>query len=110
MGIVLGIKNQKGTVSVENFKNRIRLRWRFQCKRYSLSLGQYDKINLKAAKKIVLQIELAMVNSQFDHTLLKYGGKLIKLNEEPVLPTTIFACFEKWVRDYKQLDCNKNSD
>ena len=38
MGIVLGIKNQKGTVSVENFKNRIRLRWRYQGKRFSLSL------------------------------------------------------------------------
>jgi integrase len=58
MGIVLGIKNQKGKVSIENFKNRIRLRWRYQGKRYSLSLGPYDKINLKAAQKKVLQIEL----------------------------------------------------
>ncbi len=38
MGIVLGIKNQKGTVLVENFKNRIRLRWRYLSKRYSLSV------------------------------------------------------------------------
>lgn len=110
MGHVLGHKSPKGAVSIKNYKERIRLRWRYLGKRYSLSLGQYDKINLKAAKKIVLQIEFDMVNSQFDHTLLKYGGKLIKLNEEPVLPTTIFACFEKWVKEYKQFDCDKNSD
>jgi integrase len=110
MGIVLGIKNQKGTVSVENFKNRIRLRWRYQGKRYSLSLGPYDKINLKATKTVVLQIELDMANSQFDETLTKYGGKVVKAVEEPKMHETIVACFEKWVKDYKQLDCDKNSD
>jgi len=69
MGHVLGHKSPKGAVSITNYKERIRLRWRYQGKRYSLSLGQYDKINLKAAKKIVLQIELAMANGQFDDTL-----------------------------------------
>ena len=110
MGIVLGIKNQKGTVSVENFKNRIRLRWRYQGKRYSLSLGPYDKVNLKATKKVVLQIELDMAIGQFDDSLIKFGGKLVKAVEEPKKPKTIVACFEKWVKDYKQLDCDKNSD
>ena len=110
MGIVLGIKNQKGTVSVENFKNRIRLRWRYQGKRYSLSLGPYDKVNLKATKKVVLQIELDMANGQFDDSLIKYGVKVVKTVEEPKKPQTIVACFEKWVKDYKQLDCDKNSD
>jgi integrase len=110
MGIVLGIKNQKGTVSVENFKNRIRLRWRFQCKRYSLSIGQYDKINLKAAKKIVLQIELDIANGQFDSTLVKYGAKEVIVHNEKVQPQSIVEYFEKWVKEYKQLDCDKNSD
>ena len=80
MGIVLGIKNQKGTVSIENFKNRIRLRWRYQGKRYSLSLGQYDKVNLKALKRVVLQIELDMANGHLNHTLVKYGGKVISVD------------------------------
>jgi integrase len=110
MGIVLGIKNQKGKVSVENFKNRIRLRWRYLGKRYSFSLGPYDKINLKATKTVVLQIELDMANGQFDDSLVKYGGKVVKASEEPKKPQTIVDCFEKWVRDYKQLDCDKNSD
>ncbi len=106
----MGQKNQKGTVTVSNADQRIRLRWRYQGKRYSLCLGPYDKVNLKATKKVVLQIELDMANGQFDDSLIKYGGKLVKTIEEPKKPQTIVACFEKWVKDYKQLDCDKNSD
>jgi integrase len=62
MGINLGIKNQKGTVTVENFRERLRLRWRYLGKRYSLNLTTYNKINLKAANKVVLQIELDTAN------------------------------------------------
>jgi integrase len=110
MGHVLGHKSPKGAVSVTNYKNRIRLRWRYQGKRYSLSLGPYDKINLKAASKVVLQIELDMVSEQFDDTLVKYGGKALKPIVEPIKPKSIVEYFEKWVKEYKQLDCNKNSD
>lgn len=110
MGIVLGIKNQKGTVSVKNVKNRIRLRWRYQGKRYSLSLGAYDKINLKAAKKVILQIELDMANGQFDDTLVKYGSRVNTAVDEPKKLQPIVAYFEKWVKEYKQLDCDKHSD
>jgi len=38
-----------------------------------MSLGPYDKLNLKATKRVVLQIELDMANGQFDHTSVKYG-------------------------------------
>ncbi len=65
MGITLSIKNQKGTVTVENADQRIRLRWRYHGKRYSISLGAYSKINLSAARKVVLQIELDMLNPLF---------------------------------------------
>ena len=109
MCIVLGIKNQKGKVSIENFKERIRLRWRHQGKRYSLSLGAYDKVNLKAAKKTVLQIELDMINGQFDASLGKYSGKSIKAQEEPQNTLSIVGYFETWVKEYKQLDCDRNS-
>jgi integrase len=110
MGHVLGHKSPKGAVSITNYKNRIRLRWRYQGKRYSLSLGPYDKVNLKAAKKVVMKIELDMADEHFDHTLVKYGGKAIATHNEPVLPTTIVAFFEKWVKEYKQMDCDKDHD
>lgn len=106
----MGQKNQKGTVSVSNADQRIRLRWRYQGKRYSLSLSAYTKVNLNAVKKVVLQIELDMANGQFDDSLVRYGGKVVKAVEELKKPQTIVACFEKWVKDYKQLDCDKNSD
>jgi hypothetical protein len=32
----MGHKNQKGTVSITQYNGRIRLRWRKDCKRYSI--------------------------------------------------------------------------
>lgn len=110
MGHVLGHKSPKGAVSISNYKERIRLRWRHQGKRYSLSLGPYDKINLKAAKKVLLQIELDMINDQFDASLGKYSGKSIKGTDEPKNALTIVVYFEQWVKNYKQMDCDKNVD
>jgi len=63
-GSGMGQKNQKGTVTIENADKRIRLRWRYLGKRYSISLGAYSKINLSAARKVVLQIELDIRNSK----------------------------------------------
>jgi integrase len=110
MGHVLGHKSPKGAISVTNYKNRIRLRWRYQGKRYSLSLGPFDKINLKAARRVVLQVELDMVNSAFDETLVKYGANL--KNPEPVLknPTSMVGNFEHWVKNFLHMDCEVNID
>jgi len=110
MGHVLGHKSPKGAVSISNYKERIRLRWRYLGKRFSLSLTAYTKVNLGAAKRVVLQIELDMANGQFDDTLVKYGGKMSKVDVEQVNPQTIVAYFEKWVKQYKQLDCDKDAD
>jgi integrase len=35
-------KNQQGTVAVETYKDRLRLRWGHQGQRYCLSLGMPD--------------------------------------------------------------------
>jgi len=97
MGHILGHKSPKGAVSISNYKERIRLRWRYLGKRYSLSLAAFNKVNLKATKRVVLHIELDMANGLFDDTLLRYSGKVIHVNEEPVIPLSIVACFERWV-------------
>ena len=70
----MGQKNAKGTVSIENFRGRIRLRWRFQTKRYSVNLNEYKKANLLAARKTTVQIEQDILNNAFDFTLRKYSG------------------------------------
>jgi integrase len=89
----MGHKNQKGTVSLVNYKGRIRLRWRFQDKRYSLNLFPYTKTNLLPAKKIALLIEQNISNDKFDFTLNRYRGK-----PESLKPSqkTIVEFFEEW--------------
>jgi integrase len=79
-GSQMGIKNQKGTVSAENYLNRVRFRWRYQGKRYSLNLGAYTKTNLSASKKNVLQIQLDISNGNFDESLVRYGAKKEKVS------------------------------
>lgn len=102
----MGIKNSKGTVSVENFRNRVRLRWRHQSKRYSLSLNAYTKENLLHARKTALEIEQDIVVGRFDSTLIKYGGK----ERDKAETKTIVTHFEEWVSDYKQMDCEKHTN
>lgn len=53
----MGQKNSKGTVTIANADGRIRLRWRYNTKRYSLSLFAFTKQNLLHAKKTALEIE-----------------------------------------------------
>ena len=66
-------KSPKGTVSVEEFQNRLRLRWRFQGKRYALSIGLPDsKINRQVAQQKATIIELDIASGNFDATLKKY--------------------------------------
>lgn len=46
MGTDTGKKSSKGTVSVEEFQGRLRLRWRHEGKRYVLAIGLPDsKVN-----------------------------------------------------------------
>jgi len=103
----MGIKNQKGTVSVENFRGRIRLRWRYQTERFSLSLFAYSKQNLLQARKTALEIEQDMVLGRFDFTLIKYGAKEATNKKEN---RSIVSYFEEWVTSYKQMDCEKHTN
>jgi integrase len=104
----MGIKNQKGTVSIENYRERIRLRWRFQGVRYALNLSAYTKVNLIQAKKIASVIEQDMALGNFDNSLAKY--KSTKINSPLKSHVSMVDLFERWVINYKNLDFNKNSD
>lgn len=68
----MGRKNAKGTVSIVQDGQRIRLRWRYQRKRYSLNLFEYNKANLAQVRKVVLQIEQDLLEGTFDVTLTGY--------------------------------------
>jgi len=101
----MGQKNFKGSVSIVNDNNRIRLRWRYLTKRYSLNLSHLSKGNLLYAKKTALTIEQDMALNQFDLSLSKYSGN------RPLLPSTgktLVEYFEEWTSNYKQMDCEKH--
>ena len=70
----MGIKkNSKGTVAVEEFAGRLRLRWRYQGKRYVIPVGLPDSIsNRKVAQQRAIQIELDIKAGKFDQTLVSY--------------------------------------
>lgn len=102
-----GHKNQRGTVAIINYKGRIRLRWSYLSKRYSLNLSVYSKTSILPAKKIALQIELDIQNNLFDSTLKKYKGEQ---RSQSKVEKSIVALFEEWVLDYKQMDCEKHTN
>jgi integrase len=104
----MGHKTPKGTVSLINYKGRIRLRWRFQSNRYSLNLSPYNKANLLPAKQIALSIEQDIANNKFDHSLSRYRGTS---ESKPIVSEkTIVQYFEEWTSSYKQMDCEKHTN
>jgi integrase len=103
----MGQKNSKGAITIANADGRIRLRWRYKAKRYSLSLSAYTKPNLVHARKVAVQIEQDILTSHFDFSLSKY-----KVGEEKLLipEKTIVSYFEEWTTTYKQMDCEKHTN
>ncbi|MFM7450074.1 MAG: tyrosine-type recombinase/integrase [Leptolyngbyaceae cyanobacterium] len=66
-------KAPKGTVAVQVFKERLRLCWSYQGKRYFLYLGMPDgKTNRIVAEGKAKQIEGDIATGNFDCTLMKY--------------------------------------
>src|SRR5690242_7313413 len=103
-------RNPKGCVSIINDANRLRLRWRFQKKRYSLNLFVFSKANLSQARKIARQIEKDVVHNCFDISLKKYNPLT---NHEPppvVVVKTLVQHFQDWVKNYRNMDCERDID
>ena len=104
----MGRKTLKGLVSIDADKNTIRLRWRYQTKRYSLNLFLFTKVNLVKAKEIAVLIEKDLVAGSFDPSLHKYRQQPVK---KPCHPrSTTIEYFEEWVTQYKHMDCKRNID
>jgi len=104
----MGTKSLKGTVSVEHIDKRIRLRWRFQQKRYSLNLFDFNRENLHWAKSIAVQIESDIRNNCFDLSLDAYQP-VFRL-KTVITDKTLVSYFEDWVRNYRNMDCNRDID
>ncbi|MGB8690843.1 MAG: tyrosine-type recombinase/integrase [Microcoleus sp.] len=85
----------KGTVNIENFKDRLRLAWSWQGKRFWLYIGLPDSsINRKAAEIKARTIELDIASNNFDPSLTKYKPQ----KQESISVTELFDRFI----DYKK--------
>ena len=93
----MGHKNQKGTVSITQYNGRIRLRWRKDCKRYSINLHAYTELTLIQAKRVALQIEQDIILGTFDQSLIKYTGK----ESKQVLPRMNFCYCSYLTNEFK---------
>lgn len=72
-------KASKGTVVIEVFKDRLRLRWAYCSKRFCLYIGLPDsKVNRSVAEQKARQIELDIASDNFDLTLSKYKVEAIE--------------------------------
>lgn len=76
--MVQEVKTSKGSVSIELFREKFRLRWRIAGKRYALSLGLIDTPeNRKIAEAKAREIEKDILYEKFDPTLSKYDGRSV---------------------------------
>lgn len=101
------VRTSRGSVSVTEDRGRIRLRWSFKGKRFSINHSFVSDLNLLAARKLALQIEQDMALDQFDGTLYKYGVYRDKPDDKP---TGFTELFEYWVINYKQMDCEVHTN
>ncbi len=87
-------KRSKGTVAVEEFQGRLRLRWRQGGKRYTLTIGLPDsKINRQVAQQKATIIELDMASGNFDPSLKKY-----KPETQSYSRISVMQLFEKFIK------------
>ncbi|WP_028954393.1 site-specific integrase [Synechocystis sp. PCC 7509] len=108
------MKTAKGNVAIKNNCDRLRLRWSFRGERYCLALGlPYNKINLKAAQKIVSEIELDMLGGYFDPSLDKYRTnsvptKTAKLALGEAKDLYLLPLWNEWVMSLKLSERTRN--
>ena len=101
-------RSKKGTVSIETFKDNLRLRWTHRTLRYCLSVGfPNDSKGMLRAKGMASQIELDMIAGYFDPTLEKYGkvirnfvsDKIQSKSLSPIVTlSTLVEAYDEWIR------------
>lgn len=88
-------RGRKGTVTLECLPDRgLRLRWRFEGKRFVLALGMPDsKVNRQVAQAKATQLELDMASGNFDPSLSKYKPQGGTAKSAPMTVVGLFEGF-----------------
>ena len=106
----MGHKNGKGSIAVSVYNGRIRLRWRYEGKRYSLNVGLDNSKQHIEARKLIFKIERDIAYDEFDVTLGKYKTRTPVAKTRTPNSMSIVQSFEYWVCNYRQMDCEVNID
>jgi integrase len=127
MGIRMGIKKTtKGEIGIENFRGRIRLRWRYQGERFTLSLPySYLPENLHHGTVKATEIKLDILKGCFDFTLEKYKPvpvvkpealkpveipATIAKTQSPTLLHELVTQFNEWCNNIRNVDVENSID
>ena len=91
-------------ITVEKHDGRLRLRWQYEGKRYTMACGVADDAIGKAvAKRKASEIEGDMLTGNFDATLLKYKPRLLGRNHTEVPVPDLFQRFTQALKQDKGL-------
>lgn len=96
------VKKRRGEISIEEFRGRIRLRWRYNNRRYYLAASAYTTLNLIIAQKAAIQIEYDIAINNFDYQLLRYRS-IIRQTTDSV--DKVHEYFSEWVYETKHRVC-----
>lgn len=97
-------KERVGSITVERFKDWIRLRWTLNKKTYCLTIGKDSRDAVKAARAKAQAIDADITFDRFDPTLEKYGKHIAPTVLEVVTPQvtksiTIRELWDKFLAD-----------
>ncbi|HJU45703.1 MAG TPA: tyrosine-type recombinase/integrase [Chitinophagaceae bacterium] len=120
----MGIKEKspKGEISIENYRGRIRLRWRYNGIRYPLSLPySYAPENLHFAAVKAAEIKLDIIKGCFDTSLEKYKPPpiiappievtvAVSEAKTPVLLHNLVEKFNDWTKNIRNINIEHSID
>uniref|UniRef100_B8HUB1 Integrase family protein n=1 Tax=Cyanothece sp. (strain PCC 7425 / ATCC 29141) TaxID=395961 RepID=B8HUB1_CYAP4 len=91
-------------VTIENHNGRLRLRWLFEGKRYTLGCGvPANPTGMAIAKIKKAEIERDLLNGYFDPTLLRYKPRTLSKNGTEISVPELFKRFTQAMQREKNL-------
>jgi integrase len=91
-------------VTIEKHKGRLRLRWLYQGKRYTMAVGVDDNPTGRAqAKRKASEIELDISVGYFDPSLLKYKPRLLGKTATEISAVDLFVRYTQVMKHEKAL-------
>ncbi|MBD2485713.1 site-specific integrase [Planktothrix sp. FACHB-1365] len=113
-----GLIEKTGKIAIEVFKGSYRLRWTYNRKTQTLTIGRVSKDSLKIAKAKASQVDLDIMTGNYDETLVKYDARRVKqtITDSPTEETllTVWESYKniskKSVALTTQKDCWSQTD